>query len=571
VLGLLVRFVWLLAWGIALPLRLLRRFRARTRPGTYLVVEVDGPVTEIPPPRRAWLTRGRPPVSLHALRTLLDAAARDPGVEGLVLVLSGLRGGTAMAASLRSLLGRWRAAKKVAVVHLPVGGGTREAYVAAAADRVLLGPQSGLQAVGFLSATRYLRGALDKAGIVPEVIARGRYKTAAERIERAAMSEPQREQVDALLDGVYGEVTAALATGRRVDVAAARAMIDGGPYTGDEAVAAGMVDGLAYEDELATRVRQDGAKARPVPAASWWRPRQALRPGALRSAGVIGVVSVHGAIAGDGGLPFRGMATDERVIAAVRLARRNPLVRGVILHVDSPGGSALASDRMHHELLALAAEKPLVASMGDVAASGGYYVAVAAHAIVAQPATLTGSIGVIGARVTLDPLLARLGVATEVIARGAHARLLDPMLPMSDTDREAVAREIERIYQAFLRVVADGRRKTVDEVHALAQGRVWTGADAHARGLVDHLGGFEDALDVLRPRIGRGADRLRVVRLRPPGRGIPALDPPERKAARVVAGVLEALAPMLNVEASWLALRGERVLALDPVVAGLRW
>jgi protease-4 len=265
------------------------------------------------------------------------------------------------------------------------------------------------------------------------------------------------------------------------------------------------------------------------------------------------------------------MATDERVIAAVRLARRNPFVRGVILHVDSPGGSALASDRMHHELLALAAEKPLVASMGDVAASGGYYVAVAAHAIVAQPATLTGSIGVIGARVTLDPLLARLGVATEVIARGAHARLLDPMLPMSEADREAVAREIERIYQAFLRVVADGRRKTVDEVHALAQGRVWTGEGAHARGLVDHLGGFEDALDVLRPRIGPGADRLRVVRLRPPGRGIPALDPPERKAARVVAGVLEALAPVLDVEASWLALRGERVLALDPLLAGLRW
>jgi protease-4 len=574
VLGLVVRFLWLLAWLVALPWRLVRRVSARTRAGTYLVVEVDGAVTEIPPARRNWLSRARPAVSLHALRAMLDAAARDRKVAGLVLVLKGLRGGSATAASIRSLVARWRAAGKAAVVHMPLGGGTREAYVAASADRALLGPQSGLHAMGFLSTTRYLRGALDKAGIVPEVTARGRYKTAAERIERSAMSEPQREQVSALLDGVYGEVTAAIASGRRVDAAAARAMLDGAPYTGEEAVAAGLVDGVAYEDELAQRLgdgRDLGKRARLVPAESWWRPRLAMRPRALQRMGAIGVVKVHGAIAGDAGLPFRSMAFDERVIAAVRLARINPFVRGVILHVDSPGGSALASDRMHHELSALALEKPLVACMGDVAASGGYYVAVAAHAIVAQPTTLTGSIGVIGARVTLDPLLARLGIATEVIARGAHARLLDPMLPMSDDERDAVGREIEHIYQAFLRVVAAGRHTSVDDVHALAQGRVWTGADAHARGLVDHLGGFEDALDVLRQRIGSGADRLRVVTLRPPAHGTPVLDPPERKAASTVAGVLEALAPTLGVDASWLALRGERVLALDPVLAGIRW
>jgi len=573
VLGLVVRFVWLLGWLVALPWRLLRRLRARTRRGTYLVVEVDGAITELPPARRRWLalTRARPSVSLHALRAQLEVAARDPNVAGLVLIVRGLRGGSATAASVRSLLTWWRAAGKKAVVHLPLGGGTREVYVAAAADRVLLGPQSGLHAVGFLAASRYVRGALDKAGIVPEVTAKGQYKTAAERIERASMSAPQREQVEAMLDGVYGEVTSALAAGRHVERDAARAMIDGAPYTGEEAVTAGLVDGVAYEDELALTLGEGGKKARMVHAQSWWGPRAAMHPRAFRGAGVIGVVKVHGAIAGDTGLPFRSMALDERVIAAVRLARLHPQVRGVILHVDSPGGSALASDRMHHELAALAACKPLVTSMGDVAASGGYYVAVAAHAIVAQPTTLTGSIGVIGARVTLDPLLARLGVATEVVARGAHARLLDPLLPMSDDDRLAVEREIERIYQAFLRVVASGRRRSVEEIHTLAQGRVWTGTDAHARGLVDHLGGFEDALEVLRQRIGRGAARLRVVTLRPPARGIPALDPPERKAARLVAATLEAVGPALGMEPSWLALRGERVLALDPVAASLRW
>ncbi len=572
---LLVRLVWLLAWTIALPWRLLRRWGARTRPGTYLALEIDGAVSELPPPRRRWLQvtlrPRKPELSLHAVREILASAACDPNVRGLVVTLRGLHGGTAKAAAVRSLLTRWREAKKEAVVHLPVGGGMRETYVASAADRVLLAPPAGLSAVGLLAAGRYVRGALDKAGVVPEVIARGRYKTAAERIERTTMSEPQREQVDALLDGVYGEIVGAIATGRHVEPDAARALVDGAPYAGDEAVKAGLVDGLAYDDEVAQQLGKEGKKARLVHLDRWWRPRAALKPGALRSSGVIGVIEIHGAITGEAGLPFRSMAIDERVIAAIRLARLHRQVRGVVLHVDSPGGSALASDRMHHELRALAADKPLVACMGDVAASGGYYVAVAAPTIVARPTTMTGSIGVIGARVVLDPLLSRLGVATEVLSRGAHARLLDPILPLSDEDRAAVEREIEHVYRTFLRVVAEGRRKSVDQVHELAQGRVWTGADALARGLVDQLGGFEDALELVRQRVGRGADRLRVVRVRPRGQPLPPLDPPERKAARVAAAALEAVAQPLGFEPAWLSFRGERVLALDPVAARLRW
>jgi protease-4 len=194
---------------------------------------------------------------------------------------------------------------------------------------------------------------------------------------------------------------------------------------------------------------------------------------------------------------------------------------------------------------------------------------VAAHAIVAQPTTLTGSIGVIGARLVIEPLLARLGVTTEVIARGAHARLLDPFLALADGDRAAIDRELERTYQAFVRVVADGRHRTTDEIEVLAQGRVWTGADAHARGLVDRLGGFEEALELVRGRIGRGADRLGVTVLRPPRRGIPALDPPERKAARAVAATLESVGWALDIDPRLIALRSERVLLWDPLAASM--
>jgi protease-4 len=362
----------------------------------------------------------------------------------------------------------------------------------------------------------------------------------------------------------------AIADGRKVDEERARALVDGAPYMGAEAVSAGLVDGTAYEDELPARLA-DGGKKPPVRHADGYlRARTALRPGALRSRGVIAVVRVHGTIAGGGGLPFRSMAIDERVISAIRIARASPRVRGVVLHVDSPGGGAFASDRIHHELVQLALDKPLVACMGNVAASGGYYVAAPAHAIVAQPTTITGSIGVIAARFVIDPLLARLGVATEVLQRGAHARLLDPFLPLGDDDRAALDRELEHVYRAFLAVVAAGRRRPVSEIEPLAGGRVWTGADAHGHGLVDKLGGFEVALDVVRERIGWGADRLRVAVVRPPRKPFPVLDPPEQKAARLLADGLSLVATGLDLDATVLALRGERVLALAASLPSLR-
>lgn len=559
--GLVLRFLWLLAWLLALPVRVARRIAARTRPGTWLVVQIDGRIAEGPVARRWWPPRPKRVTSLHTLRLLVDAAARDRRVKGLVLIMAPLHGGFATATSLRELITRVRTAGQQVVVHLPMGGGTREAYVAVAADRVFLAPRAVWQAVGLLSSARYVRGALDRAGVVPEVHARGRYKTAAERIERTSMSEAQREQVETLLDGIHREVVRAVATGRHVDVLRARAMIDDAPYTGDEAFVAGLCDGVAYEDELATRLGEGGGRARLRAAAPWWNARRALSPRALRLPGVIGVIRVHGAIASEGGLPLRGVALDERVIAAIRLARVSPLVRGVVLHVNSPGGSALASDRIHHELVQLAADKPLVACMGDVAASGGYYVAVAAPTIVAQPTTVTGSIGVVGARLLLEPLLSRIGVATEVLQRGAHARLLDPLLPLGAEEKAAVDRQIDRIYKSFVDIVAEGRKKPAAEIEALAQGRVWTGADAHARGLVDHLGGFEDAVELLRKRIGRAAARLRVVDIRPPRRPMPILPPPEHKAARAAAAALDSIGALVGIDPAMLVLRGEPVLA----------
>ncbi len=568
--GLALRLVWFLSWIITLPWRVARRLVGVPR-GSYLAVEIDGPIDEIPAPRRLWPLPGGRRFSVHALASLVDEVSKDARVQGLLVTVRSIRGGFASLASVRSVLARARAAGKRVVLYLPLGGGTREAYLATIADRVLLGPRASLAPVGILASTRYVRGALDRAGLVPEVYARGRYKTAAEAIERTSMSEAQREQLDAVLDRVHAEVVDAIGEGRHVDPARARAIVDGAPYVGQEAVAAGLVDDVAYEDGVASRAQADGARSTLRPADGYMKARLGLRSRAFEASGAVAVVRVHGAIAGAGAMPLRSMAVDERIIAAIRLARSHAQVRGVVLHVNSPGGGALASDRIHHELVQLAREKPLVACMGDVAASGGYYVAVAAHEIVARPTTITGSIGVISARVIAEPLMARLGIATQVLQRGAHARVLDPFAPLDEETRRAIEREIDVLYRGFVQIVADGRRRSVDDIEALAQGRVWTGADAHARGLVDRLGGFEDALAAVRERIGEGASRLRTVVVRPPRSPLPTLPPPGDAAARLAAAALEPLMERLGLDPALLSLSAERVLAYSSVAACLVW
>jgi protease-4 len=270
------------------------------------------------------------------------------------------------------------------------------------------------------------------------------------------------------------------------------------------------------------------------------------------------------------------MAVEERVISAVRIARANPMVRGVVLHVNSPGGSALASDRMHHELVQLAKEKPLVACFSDVAASGGYYIAAAAHEIVAQPTSITGSIGVISARLVLAPLLEKLSVHVDVLQRGARARLLQPTLPLDEDDQRALDREIGAMYRSFVGVVAEGRKRPREEIEAVAQGRVWTGAEAHARGLVDKLGGLDVAVEAVRTRVGRGAAKLRVGVLRSPRKMFPPLDPPRPRegaeGAMAARELVSAVAASMGVDADAvaLALSGERVLAWSDLASSIR-
>ncbi len=547
-----------------LPLLFLQRRRAAA--SGWVEVTIEGLVTDIAPPRRILAWRQRQVVSLVAMGELSLEIASDPRVKGLLVHLRSMRGGMAAMQSLRAILAQVRASGREVVVHLPDGGDTKAVYVASVASRIILGPQASFSPLGFAVSTSYVRGSVDKLGVIPEVLARGKYKSAGEQLVRTSMSEPQREQVEAMVSLMHETVTEALVEGRGVSAERARALVDGAPYLAEEAVAAGLADLAAYEDEL--------PKPRPVPAARYVAARRGTRLGPILPEAAIGVVRVHGAIV-HGNASASGFAGDKAVIKAIRAARKSRRVRGVILHIDSPGGSALASDRMHHELVQLAREKPLVACMANVAASGGYYVAAATHAIVAQPTTITGSIGVVSARLAIEPLLTRLGVVSEVIKRGARADLLGTTRLLTEDERETLMREIDGVYRAFVRVVAEGRKRTIEDIEKVAQGRVWTGRDALAAGLVDELGGFDRALALVRGRLGSGAQRLRPVLVTPPRRAVPPLDPPVQKAAELL-GALGVIGARLGVrtqtDLSPLALLSgstERTLAWCPLAASL--
>jgi protease-4 len=537
------------------PLRAIRARRI-VRRGSFVVLVIDGPVVTLSESVPWWRRRRSSlPISLEKVGELVALVARDPNVRGLVVEIHSLRAGAAVATSLRSTLARLKQAQKPLVAYLPMGAGTREMLVASAATRIIIGPESSILPLGIAVETHYLKRALDKIGVLPEIFARGEFKTAGESLARDSMSGEQREQLGAILDVLEDEFLSALSEGRRRSLDEAHALVDAGPYRAGEAVARGLVDAKGYDDELPKLILPESSDpARLVPGRTYLSVRRG--PARPKRAGV---VHVRGPIVSRSPFGFPRVAVDERVMAALRLARESRGIAGVVVLIDSPGGSVLASDRIHHEIERLAEKKPVVAYMSNVAASGGYYVAAAAHAIVAQTTTITGSIGVVAAHLVLSPLLDKLGIVTELVKRGARADMLSASRPLDAGEREAMTLEIDGFYRDFVNIVARGRKRDPDEIEKLARGRVYGGVEAQRLGLVDRLGDFDVALDLLREELGE-VNPMTAGVIKPP-RAMPK--PPEIPAPFV--GAIEALRGGALFDLAALAL------GVAPTETALAW
>ncbi|MBW2548025.1 MAG: signal peptide peptidase SppA [Deltaproteobacteria bacterium] len=480
--------------------------------GRWIVVRLKPRLVEARQPL-PWLRRLldagslRRTSSLAAVRRLADYAISDSRIDGVAFVLPPLQAGWSVCVGLREQILRLRDEGKSTAVHLPRGGGHRELYVASAADRIYVAPQATVTLLGLSAESHYIKPLLDRIGVEVEPFARKEYKTAAERLSRDSMSEQQREQIQALIDGHTAALLDALSQRIGTTPEQTRALFEVGVFRGQQAIDARLADALAYEDELPDKLGVDQKKIIEADRYLDFKEAKLFRP--LRRRPYIAVVAIKGAIS-ESGAPSGRRAS---IVAALRHARRDRRALGVLLWVDSPGGSAEASDLIHREVVRVKEKKPVVAYFGEVAASGGYYVAAHANAIVAQPLGITGSIGVVSARLMASQLLDRVGIRTEVLRTGPHADLFSPHRPLTDAERALMNRELDAFYDSFVALVADGRGRPVEDIEPLARGRVWLAADAHRHGLVDELGGMDTALECLKANID-APPRLRE-RLRP--------------------------------------------------------
>ena len=396
-------------------------------------------------------------------------------------------------------------------------------------DRIVLMPTGSLNLTGLRAEVLFYKGLLDKLDIQADMLAMGKYKSGVEPYMRDGMSDEFRESMTALLDDLYARLLEHIAESREgMTVERASDLINRGPFTAEEAHQEKLVDTLQYYDELLTDLKEASEdeevqitkpnyeRKRKVPdmnsfaglmqLLSMLNPPQRTRTGTAENQ--IALIYASGPILPDFDSFFSSMSvvTPETLKKAFETARTDDSVQAVVFRIDSPGGSALASDLIWREVMLTQREKPVVVSMGNVAASGGYYIAMAAGTIIAHPSTITGSIGVFGGKLNMKGLYNKVGLTKEIIAHGQNATLYSDYGGFTPTERERVEKMMKTVYEDFVRKAAAGRNKSFEEIDEIAQGRVWTGKQAKALGLVDELGGLDTALSIAKKQAGFADD-----------------------------------------------------------------
>ncbi len=530
-----------------IPASLAKLRQQRTAPRILELDLTDG-VSESRPtdPVSAIMTRNR-----AVLADVLDAlrrASADYRVVALVARLGGRAIGLAAVQELRLAIREFAATGKATVAWADSFGefsaGNVQYYLATAFDTIWLQPSGDLGLTGIAVERVFLRGTLDKFGADFQVAKRHEYKGAAEQLTERGFSGPAREATERLTASVTEQLVQAIAERRQLAPDKVRSLIDSGPFLAVQAQANGLVDHLGYRDEVYAAVRKLAGADAILQYLGRYQRGKVLAERARKMTRmpadhdpVVALIYATGPIkrGRSGRSPLGGSSMgSDTIAAAIRTAARDEHARAILLRVNSPGGSYVASDTIWREVVrARAGGKPVVISMGDVAASGGYFISMAADVIVAQPGTVTGSIGVITGKPVVGEALGRAGVTSDLVSQGAHAAMFSQQRPFTEDEWALVNDWLDHIYADFTGKVAEGRGMTQQQVHEVARGRVWTGADAHARGLVDELGGLDRAAAIARRRAGLPATaQLRVYpRVRPLDRLIPAGSSESRGAA----------------------------------------
>ncbi len=473
--------------------------------GSVLLLDVEGEYFEAPEPPVLARLLGETGTPFLRLYSNLRKAERDPRISAVVLRIGPVQMGWAKAQEVRASLARLREAgrKTVAYVEIEPIAANVPYYIASAADEVWASPGTRIPFVGLAAEYMYLGGLFDKVGIDLEVERVGPHKTAADMLAGRGMSEPAREMADWLLDSIDSQFVNGIAESRRLDPATVRALVDQAPAAPADLKEAGLIDHIGFLSDVMSALGD-----RTLVTEEEWA---AVDPAAVGFDPKARVALVYGSgnvVTGDAQRTRRGapVLAGRTVARAIDEAAADDSIQAILFRIDSPGGSALASDEVWHATQLARENKPVVVSFSDVAASGGYYVACGADAIVAQPGTVTGSIGVLMVRPVLARLYEKLGIATEVLTRGDGARLFTTSVALDDVQRKRLGEEVERTYQLFLDRVVAGRGVERAALDKVARGRVWTGEQALEHGLVDELGGLHAAVARVRKELDMDAD-----------------------------------------------------------------
>lgn len=545
------------------------------RPQTLLELDLTEPLVAPEADDPIARLRARSRRLLRPTLRALHEAADDQRVVGLIAKVGGLWPWGAMQ-ELRRGIQTFADSGKPTLAWIETFGelGSRgmAAYVLATAFGELWlqpGGEVGLLGVGI--ETTFVRGTLDRLGIEPQFEQRHEYKNAVDVLVRKEFTAAHREALERLTDSIFDDAVNTIAEARGLTPDQVRELINTGPRTAPEAQAAGLVDKLGFRDQAYDAMRARTGGTPELLFADRWRPRRKIAPPPHRRGHVV-LVDVRGVIAPGRSRrsPMGRQAGSDTVSAQLRAAHDNDRARAVVMRVDSPGGSAVASEVIWREVCRLREDrKPVIVSMGDVAASGGYYISCPAELIVALPATLTGSIGVYGGKMVVESLLERVGFSTGAVRQGTHALMYSSRRRFSDEERARFAATVDAIYNDFVAKVAEGRQRPAADVEAVARGRVWTGRDALEAGLVDELGGLRDAVRIARERanLPQDAPVLGAIRIPPLARlSRPrnSEDPRIWASARSFGQLTGAIKDLADIAAT-LGLPADATLRMPPI------
>ncbi len=473
----------------------------RVQPNSVLAVELHGPVAERGGSGLLGLLSSHQ-TGLNELRNAIDHAAKDPKIVGLEIKVIDPQMELAQAQEIVALIQSFKSHGKWTAAYIETAGesgaGNLPYIVAGAADEVSLMPRGDLNLMGVQLRELFMRGTLDWLGITPNFASAGQYKSAANMFTNKDFTPAQKEEDEGLAGSLFDQIVAAIGAERKLSPDAIKALIDQAPLNAEAGLKARLVDRLEYEDEFSERVKHHGGSLHKL--VDYTNYARASLFSGFGAGDQIAVIYGDGEIqrGGEGFDPFSGPETEamtaDDMTNAFKSAREDDDVRAVILRVDSPGGSMLASELIDREVELTAKKKPVVVSMSGYAASGGYLISVPAAKIIAEPGTITGSIGVLGGKFNVSPAVQKIYANTDAVSRGANVGMFDMWTDFTPAQSKQFQDEIMRDYQYFLKLVAAGRHITVEQADAVAQGRVWTGEQAIKFKLVDSLGGLDDAM-----------------------------------------------------------------------------